>query len=272
MNWQQQTVVITGAGSGMGHAYALAFAAKGCKLALCDISEQGLEQTAQDIRKAGSESPLLQCFDVADESAVNAFADRVSTALGGASVVINNAGIEGAGRPAWALSSADHQRVMNVNYYGVLWCSQAFLPQLMQKKQSFLINVSSVFGLAGTPSNSDYCASKFAVRGYTEALMSELQGSSVQVMCVHPGGIATDIARQERSRAFSKQFLRTPPEAMAKALIRAIERGQSRLVYGHSAASIAWAARLLPVTWLSKILWSQMRDHLDRSDYTVIGK
>ena len=201
MNWQQQTVVITGAGSGMGHAYALAFAAKGCKLALCDISEQGLEQTAQDIRKAGSESPLLQCFDVADESAVNAFADRVSTALGGASVVINNAGIEGAGRPAWALSSADHQRVMNVNYYGVLWCSQAFLPQLMQKKQSFLINVSSVFGLAGTPSNSDYCASKFAVRALTEALDIEWGRQGIRVLDIMPPFVSTPMLTEASFRS-----------------------------------------------------------------------
>ena len=138
MNWNQQTVVITGAGSGMGRAYAVAFADKGCRLALCDISEQGLETTAKTIRERGAETPLLACFDVADENAVQDFADRVDAQMGGATMVINNAGIEGAGRPAWALSSADHQRVMNVNYYGVLWCSQAFLPQLMQKKPQSL--------------------------------------------------------------------------------------------------------------------------------------
>ncbi len=100
--------------------------------------------------------------------------------------------------------------------------------------------------------------------------MCELQQSPVRVMCVHPGGIATSIARKDRSKAFSQHFLKTPPEAMAKALIRAMEKKQSRLVYGNNSASLAWAARLLPLTWLNRILWRQMQEHIDRSDYAAI--
>ncbi len=270
MNWNQQLVVITGAGGGMGRAYAKAFAAKGCRLALCDISAEGLAETEAQLKAEQSGAVYCEALDVADQSAVLEFANHVEQNVGAATVVINNAGIEGAVRPAWALEKADIERVMNINFYGVIHVCQAFLPQLMQHKESQLINVSSIFGLAGTPNHSDYCASKFAVRGYTEALMCELQQSPVRVMCVHPGGIATSIARKDRSKAFSQHFLKTPPEAMAKALIRAMEKKQSRLVYGNNSASLAWAARLLPLTWLNRILWRQMQEHIDRSDYAAI--
>ena len=270
MNWSQQLVVITGAGGGMGRAYAKAFAAKRCRLTLCDISREGLAETEAQLRAERSAPVYCEALDVSDQATVSAFANHVEQHLGAATIVINNAGVEGAVRPAWALEKADIERVMNINFYGVIHVCQAFLPQLMQQKESHLINVSSIFGLAGTPSHSDYCASKFAVRGYTEALMCELQQSPVRVMCVHPGGIATNIAQKDRSKAFSQHFLKTPPEAMAKALIRAMEKRQSRLVYGNNSASLAWAARLLPLTWLNRLLWRQMQEHIDRSDYAAI--
>lgn len=269
MNWTQQLVVITGAGGGMGRAYAQVFAAKGCRIALCDISAEGLAETEAQCAVAQSENLYSQALDVTDEIAVAGFAGRVAQ-MGGASIVINNAGVEGAVRPAWSLDKTDIERVMNINFYGVVNICQAFLPQLMQRDEAHLINISSIFGLAGTPNHSDYCASKFAVRGYTEALMCELGQSSVRVMCVHPGGIATNIARKDRSKAFSQHFLKTPPEDMARALIRAIEKRQSRLVYGNNSASLAWAARLLPLSWLNKVLWRQMKAHIDQSDYAAI--
>lgn len=269
MNWTQQLVVITGAGGGMGRAYAKAFAAKGCRVALCDISAEGLAETESQCSSSPSDKVYSQVLDVTDEIAVAEFASQVQQ-LGGASIVINNAGVEGAVRPAWALEKTDIERVMNINFYGVVNICQAFLPQLMQRDEAHLINISSIFGLAGTPNHSDYCASKFALRGYTEALMCELDQSPVHIMCVHPGGIATNIARKDRSKAFSQHFLKTPPEAMAKALIRAIEKRQSRLVYGNNSSSLAWAARLLPLSWLNKILWRQMKAHIDQTDYAAI--
>ena len=266
-HFQDKTVVITGAGSGMGRAYALEFARLGARLALNDYDAAALEETRALLNGVPGLRVHLGVFDVSDRAAMERFAAEVQATLGNAHVVINNAGIEGSGRPMWATPLATFERVMRINFYGVLHGSQVFLPQLLANGEGALVNVSSVFGLIGTPSNSDYCASKFAVRGFTEALMVELQGSPVSVHLVHPGGINTNITRAEHTQAFKKKYLSTPPEEIVRYVIKGIRRRQPRIVYGKDSFKIWLGSKLLPLRWLNAIVWHDMGGVLDARDY-----
>ena len=193
-NFADKIVVITGAGSGMGRAYALEFARLGARLALNDFDAKGLAETLAMLPHAPAGAVYSEVFDVGDQAAVYAFAAAVQARLGNAHVVINNAGIAGGGRPVWLKDEAAYQRTMQVNFFGVVYGTRAFLPQLLANGEGAIVNVSSVFGLVGTPDASDYCAAKFAVRGFTESLMVELQQSPISVHLVHPGGVRTNIA------------------------------------------------------------------------------
>ncbi len=260
-------VVITGAGSGMGRAYAHAFARRGSKLALCDYDAQGLAETVEQLGGAEQSQLCHRVLDVSDQAAMQEFAQYVAQQLGNAHILINNAGIEGSAKPSWSTDMDCYRRVMEVNFYGVVYGCQAFLPQLRANSEAAIVNVSSIFGLIGTPNHSDYCASKFAVRGYSEALMAELLDSHIQVHLVHPGGIDTDIARQPRSRAFSQHFLSTKPEAIAAKLIDSIARNRPRLVYGNGSRKTWLGARFVPLRWLTALIWREMRPVIDLSDY-----
>ena len=268
-SFRDKVVVVTGAGSGMGRAYAKLLAERGAILALCDYNETALAETV-DLLPPGA-SVLSRAYDVSDRTATYAFAAEVSEALGDASVVINNAGIEGSGRPVWATGDEIFERVMDVNYYGVMHSSKAFLPQLLRNPEGALVNVSSIFGLVGAPSSADYCASKFAVRGFTEALAAELLGTNVAVHLVHPGGIATNISRREESKAFNRKYLSTPPEEIAEVVLKAISTGRSRIVYGNGAKKTALGARMLPMKLLAKVVRRDVDDVLDKKDYPAKG-
>ena len=266
-SFHDKTVVITGAGSGMGRAYALEFARLGARLALNDYDDAALEETRALLGGLPGLRLHLGVFDVSDRAAMERFAAEVEATLGKAQVLINNAGIEGSGRPSWATPLASYERVMRINFYGVLHGSQVFLPQLLAHDEAALVNVSSIFGLIGTPSNSDYCASKFAVRGYTEALMVELHGSPVSVHLVHPGGIATNITRAEHTQAFKAKYLSTPPEEIVRHVLRGIRRGTPKIVYGKDSFKSWLGANLLPLRWLNPIIWRDMAPVLDARDY-----
>ena len=205
--FKDKVVVITGAGSGMGRAYALAFAKRGCKLALNDFNAASLADTVQLVNAQASVAVWSAAFDVSNRDAMQRFATEVKTHLGLADIVINNAGIEGGFVPAWQMDIKRLERTMNINFYGVVHGTQAFLPQLIERGNGHLINVSSIFGLVGTPNHTDYCASKFAVRGFTEALMTELHSSKINVHLLHPGGIATNIAQSSQAKSFSNNYL-----------------------------------------------------------------
>jgi short-subunit dehydrogenase len=267
-NFRNRVVVITGAASGMGRAYALAFAKEGALLALCDYDDEGLTQTLAML--PADQKVFTQAFDISDEQAVFSFAKAVEAELGTAYVVINNAGIEGSGEPVWETPQPTIQRVMDVNFYGVVHGTRAFLPQMMTRNEGAIVNVSSIFGLAGTPNHSDYCASKFAVRGFTESLMSELSESGIQVHLLHPGGIRTNIARQERSNDFSKQFLTTEPEDITRHLIKSIKQNKRRIVYGNNALKVWLATRFLPLSLVSSMTWSEMKGFIDLKKYKNI--
>ncbi|HEX4917839.1 MAG TPA: SDR family oxidoreductase [Limnobacter sp.] len=216
-NFNNKVVVITGAASGMGRAYALMFAREGSHLALRDHAPQ-----YPNIRVHH------QVLDVSNKQAVYQFAEQTKAALGNACIVINNAGVSGEGA---------------------------------------IVNVPSVFGLVGTPNNSDYCASKFAVRGFTESLAVELCRSNIQVHLVHPGGINTNIASQAKHEKFAKKFLTTPPEDIVEVVRKCILNNEPRIVYGNNAARIWWGARFVPFKALRKVLWQQMGPTLDPAPY-----
>ncbi len=260
-----KVVVVTGAGSGMGRAYALEFARRGAKLALNDYDAATLSETVGLLPEA---TVVLQsAFDVSDRDAMYVFADRVRDELGGAHVVINNAGVSGGGQPVWSLKDADYTRVMGINFYGVVHGTRAFLPQLRAHGEGAIVNISSIFGLTGTPSSSDYCASKFAVRGFTESLMVELVNEPITVHLVHPGGVATNIAKSAGSDDFANKFLRTDPAEVATRVAEAILKPRARLVLGYGARKTQIGANFLPRKVLTRLLWNQIGPTVDRSTY-----
>jgi len=253
-SFTDKVVVITGAGSGMGRAYAVEFEKVGAKLALCDIDPVGLDETLAELRDSSAERVFTGLVDVADEDAMNDFADGSRAALGNAHVVINNAGIAGSMLPGAETSVKDLDRVFAVNFYGVVHGTLAFMPQLEVNAEAALVNVSSVFGMIGAPGNADYCATKFAVRGYTEVLMSEHSDSHIQIHLVHPGGIDTNIVKGTTAEEGAKELLTTPPADIAVKVIEAIRKNRRRVVFGNAARPARFAANFLPMGMVAKIL------------------
>ena len=266
-----KVVVITGAGAGMGRAYAKAFAARGAHLALNDLNAQQLAQTISELPPASV--VIAHAFDVSDAAKMQRFAEAVKSQLGNAYVLINNAGVGGAGKPIWMLDAADFARNLNINFYGVVNGTQAFLEQLLSQPKAALVNVSSIFGLVGTPSSADYCAAKFAVRGFTEALMVELADSNVQVHLLHPGGVNTQIAQHtEGGEAFSQTFLKTAPEAIAQTLINSLKSGKPRIVTGHQGFRVWLFSWLLPLKWRTALLNRVFRRLRNAEHYQMLKK
>lgn len=266
--FNEKTVVITGAASGMGRAYALSFAKRGAKLALCDFNKEELTETCELAKNISDTVQIYsEVFDVSNREQVFAFADNVKNELGTAFVVINNAGIEAPGLPAWKTTHEQMKLVMDVNFYGVINGTDAFLPQLMEANQGALVNVSSVFGFIGAASQSSYCASKFAVRGYTETLMIELSQKPIQIHLVHPGGINTNITKQEISQKFAKKYLTTSPNEIAEHVIKSIKKNKPRIVYGNESFMITLGSKIVPLKLLIKAIWFRAKDYIVKSDY-----
>jgi NADP-dependent 3-hydroxy acid dehydrogenase YdfG len=252
-------VVITGAASGMGRALALHCAALGSRLAISDIDLADLETTAERARQAGAEVDAVR-LDVADRTAIHAWAARIAEKLGGADVLINNAGVS-LSHSIEKMKDEDFEWLFNINFWGVANGCKAFLPQLKNRNEAHIVNMSSVFGIIGVPTQAAYCAAKFAVRGYTETLRQELADTRVGVTCVHPGGIKTEIARRGRhyedalggetstkraATEFERQA-RTTAEDAAAAIAGAILKNNPRLLIGADAVAIDVMARAAPV-------------------------
>lgn len=265
--FNNKVIVITGAASGMGRAYAIAFAKRNSKLALCDLDSEGLERTKQLAIAAGCQAIITAMVDVAQRDQVFVFSEKVQQELGCANVVINNAGIAGSATPIWTTNHSSYQNVMSVNFFGIVNGTQAFLPQLKKNKESAIVNISSIFGLIGAPNHTDYCASKFAVRGFTEALMAELQSSHIQVHLVHPGGVATNIASSNESSKFNNRYLSTPAEKVVEFVIKGIQKKKHRIVYGNSAFRTWLGSKVLSLKLLSSISWNEMKVIIDKRDY-----
>lgn len=272
MNFYQNKVcVVSGAASGMGRSYAMLLGKYGARLALCDVDLSGLQKVGEEVSAQTGISPLLAAFDVAERAQWDSFAQQVKEQLGDAELVVNNAGIEGSTRPVWCTSMSELERVMEVNFYGMVHGTQSFLPQLLSRPSASLVNVSSIFGIIGTPNNADYCASKFAIRGFTESLMVEMAElrPALSVHLVHPGGIKTAITRKPGSQAFSRQFLTTPADDIAEYVLRQVSKGKKRIVYGNQAWRSYWASRLLPLSWIQAQLKSLMGKLVDPADYQI---
>ncbi len=255
-------VVITGAASGMGRAYATEFAREGVAgLILCDVDEAGLAETVGLVAALGDTPVFTAIVDVADEQAMLDFAAASRAALGDAHIVINNAGIAGSTVAAADTSVKAIEHVFAVNFYGVVHGTIAFLPQLQAVDEAALVNVSSIFGLVGVPGNADYCATKFAVRGYTETLMAELADTHIQVHLLHPGGIDTNIVAGTTvaDDPEAMEMFKTDPVDVARAVIEAIRKNRRRIVTGHLAGRARFLHNFVPVGAVARLFNREMR-------------
>lgn len=253
-----KTAVITGAGSGIGRALARQLNREACALYLSDVREETLAETAEllERREVAVDTRVL---DVADKHAVHSWAQAIDAERGHVDIVINNAGV--AYGATVADSDYEHMEwLININLWGVIYGTMAFLPLLQKSPQGHLVNISSIFGIIAVPTQSAYNAAKFGVRGFTESLRHEMEGSHVHVCCVHPGGIKTNIAREsrggdpavsreERAQLFER-LAPTTAESAAAQIMRAIERKQKRLLIGRDARYISLISRLFPVNYL----------------------
>jgi short-subunit dehydrogenase len=261
--------VVTGAGSGIGRALAQQLAAAGSALALADVDEAGLLETAQSLKK-NSAVVTTHVVNVADEEGMRSFAEEVGKKHGRVTLLVNNAGVALHGNFD-EVSLDDFRLLMNINFWGTLYGVKFFLPLLKREKRAQIVNISSVFGIIAPAGQCAYAASKFAVRGFTEALRHELVGSCVSVSCVHPGGVRTQIARrarigagvtgtghQEKAARFER-LLRTSPEAAAARILRGVERREPRILIGADAYQVDILQRLLPATY-----WKTLSRRLEK--------
>ena len=260
-NFKDKIIVITGAASGMGKAYAIEFAKLGAKLALNDYNKPALEALQSQLEAQGTKV-LIDGFDVSNKERMYAFADKVKARFGNAHVVINNAGVEGYTKEFILIEDDDFERIMNINFYGVVYGSRAFLPHLIANNEGALVNISSIFGLIGVPTQSDYCASKFAIRGFTESLFVEFYESPISIHIVHPGGINTAIAKNELSAEFAKTYLTTSPKKIAKYVIKCIRKKRFKIVYGRDSLRAWIAGNFLPKRFLKIMLHHEMKTKL----------
>jgi NAD(P)-dependent dehydrogenase (short-subunit alcohol dehydrogenase family) len=251
--------VVTGAGSGIGRALANQLSAAGCGLALADIDEKSLAETAGMLPGKGA-AVSTHVLDVADESGVSAFAEDVRSRHGRLTLLINNAGVALHGMFE-EISLDDLRWLMGINFWGTVYGVKYFLPVLKLQPRAHIVNISSIFGIVAPAGQTAYSASKFAVRGFTEALRHELEGSTVFVSCVHPGGIRTPIAERGRlgtnapkarkieSVSRLAQLAKTMPKDAAARILRGVERREPRILIGLDARQIDIMQRFRPATY-----------------------
>jgi NADP-dependent 3-hydroxy acid dehydrogenase YdfG len=254
-----KVVVITGAGSGIGRQLALQAAERGALLALSDWDEVGLVETAQLVQtRVPTAAPTLRTdkLDVRDRQAVHDYADSVREAFGRVNVVVNNAGVALHG-DFEETSYDDFGWVIDVDFWGVVHGTKAFLPHLVESGDGHVVNLSSLFGLVGMPGQTAYNSAKFAVRGFSEALRQEMLVARrpVQVTCVHPGGIKTAIARNARTTSshdqatvaehFDTKLAKMPPERAAEIIWAGVLANKPRVVVGADAKVLDWFSRLV---------------------------
>ncbi len=265
MELQGRVAAVTGAASGIGRELAVLLAKKGADVAISDVDEVGLAETAELAKKAGSGVTVTsQRLDVADRDAVHAWADQVVADHGKVNLVVNNAGVA-LGATVDGMSYEDFDWLIGINFQGVVSGTKAFLPHLKAAGEGHIVNISSVFGLMGIPSQSAYNAAKFAVRGFTEALRVELdiEQCGVSASTVHPGGIKTNIAKNARMddsisdigqdtdsaiNEFEKLFITTPKRA-AKVIVRGVEKDKRRILIGPDAWAISLVSKLPPALY-----------------------
>jgi len=253
--FEGKVAVITGAGSGIGRALALNLATKGAKLALSDIDTEGLAETVRQAEALGA-TVKSDRLNVAEREAVLAYADAAVIHFGEVHQVYNNAGIAYNGDLEKS-EFKDIERIMDVDFWGVVYGTKAFLPHVISSGDGHIVNISSLFGLIAVPGQNAYNAAKFAVRGFTEALRQEMLVAKhpVKVTCVHPGGIKTAVARnanvadgqsaQSFAEFFDKHMAIHTPQMAAETIINAVAKGRARVVVGWEAKALDVLARVI---------------------------
>ena len=271
-SFHDKVAAITGAGSGIGRALALNLARQGCELALSDVNEQGLAETVEQVRRFELKVSHRR-VDVADFEAVRQWADQVMIDHGRVNLIFNNAGVAHGGTVE-GNALDDYHWIMNINFWGVVHGTKAFLPYLKASGAGHIVNVSSVFGLFAQPGMSAYNATKYAVRGFTESLRQELDIAScgVSASCVHPGGIRTNIAHSARMndsllevtgqdaaqsrQQFNDLLLRTSPDKAAAVILRGVQRNQRRILIGLDARGVDLMMRSMPALYQRMVVLS----------------
>ena len=265
---RDKVAVITGAASGIGRATAEALARAGCEVALVDLDAPRMQETAEQVRAAGRRASMHE-VDVSDKIAMERLVAAVSQEHGHVHVLVNNAGVTTRGTLA-EHTLEDFEWVIGINFLGVVYGCKLFLPLLLREPQSHIVNISSMAGLIGLPTQTSYCASKFAVRGFSEALWTELRDSNVGVTCVFPGAVSTNIVSSARvyDREGDEPLDRSmerllspamPPERVARKIVRGIQRNRLRLVIRPEAHVSAWATRLFPGLTQRLVAWAYGR-------------
>ena len=262
---------VTGAASGIGRALTIALAARGCDLALADRDEAGLQMLAAGI--GGKQKVTTHRVDVGEPAQIADFAQAAIAAHPALNILVNNAGVALLGQFS-EIEQAQMDWLMNINFWGVVHATRAFLPQLSTRPEAHVVNLSSLFGLVAPPGQTVYCAAKFAVRGFSESLRHELQAakSPVRLSVVHPGGVATNIVRNSRtgtgitdnarrSELIERfdQIAKTTPEAAALRIIQGIEKNQPRILIGNDARIMDILQRLRPATY-----WAPMARRIEK--------
>ncbi len=261
--FEGSAAAITGAASGIGRALALELAARGCDMALADLDRAGLESVATEITAAHSRRVTIRTVDVADPEQIQAFAAAAVADFPSLNLLFNNAGVALLGQ----FDEFDQTQMawlMDINFWGVVRGTRAFLGHLQSRPQAHIVNISSIFGIIAPAGQSAYAASKFAVRGFSEALRHELatNKSTVRLSVVHPGGVKTNIARKARTGNQMRESMsmnevgdrfervaRTTPTAAAQRILRGIERNEPRILIGGDAKLLDIIQRLRPATY-----------------------
>ncbi|MBI3423186.1 MAG: SDR family oxidoreductase [Acidobacteria bacterium] len=264
-DFTQKTAVVTGGASGIGLALAAELSQRGCNVALVDCRADRLQEAQRQLVTSGRHVTTHEC-DIGDFAQVEALCEAVSQAHGHVHLLINNAGVSVAG-PFLETSLADFDWLMRVNFWGTVYCCKAFLPRLLNEPEAHVVTMCSSFGLLGFAGKSAYSASKFAVRGFSEALRMELAGTSTGLTVVYPGPVQTNILRDGRTaseaqRQAETEFLSSraiPATRVARQVARGIQRNAARVRLSLDYAAIDWLTRLSPALAQAGGAWAARR-------------
>jgi NAD(P)-dependent dehydrogenase (short-subunit alcohol dehydrogenase family) len=258
---KDKVVAVTGAASGIGRALALRLAAKGASVALSDVNEVGLHETAGMLGAEGAKA-TVHVVDVRSREAVEGYAADVARQHGGVDIIINNAGLT-VRASLEEVSYEDFELVIDVNMWGVIYGTKAFLPLLRKRGEGHIVNISSINAMVPFVKNGPYNISKYAVLALSETLVQELAGEPIRVTCVHPGGIRTNIVRNAKGMgaadtALFDRIARTSPETAADTIIAGIEKNKEQVFIGLDAKALATAKRIFP-HWIVRRTGAVMR-------------
>ncbi|KZX86222.1 acetoin dehydrogenase [Oleiphilus sp. HI0009] len=259
-SFKNKVCVVTGAGSGIGRSLAIQLADAGALLAISDVNQASLDETL-NLLSLPHKDVMTMLVDVSKREQMEAFAEKVEDTYGRADLVINNAGVA-LMQTVEDTSYEDFEWLMDINFWGVVYGTKSFLPLLKRSSDGAIVNISSVFGLVGIPTQGAYNASKFAVKGYTEALRLELKNTPVTPITVHPGGIKTNIVNSARFyrgtnagqehkdvKSLFDRLTFTTPDQAASTILKGVKRKKMKILIGKDAYFYDWAGRWLPESY-----------------------